>query len=26
VLTLVAPSAPDATVANLAWTIMGIPQ
>jgi hypothetical protein len=26
VLSLVAPSAPDATVANLAWTIMGIPQ
>jgi hypothetical protein len=26
VLTLVAPSAPDATLANLAWTIMGIPQ
>src|SRR5207248_8464007 len=26
VLTLVAPSAPDATVANLAWTIMGIRQ
>jgi hypothetical protein len=26
VLTLAAPSAPDATLANLAWTIMGIPQ
>jgi hypothetical protein len=26
VLTLVAPPVPDATLANLAWTIMGIPQ
>jgi hypothetical protein len=26
VLTVIAPAMPDATLANLAWTIMGIPQ